>query len=108
MAIGEIASWLGRNVLATTKVDIYSDSQAAIRSLGSMSLNMITARNFRAFLNEMTKLFENRLEWFAGQKIIRENCRSEDFERLGTTLQIPREFESIGIARTTCKPNSRW
>jgi ribonuclease HI len=103
LAIKEVADWLGRNVLSTNAVNIYSDSQAAVKSLGSMFLNTITAQNCRASLNEMAKQFKIRLIWVPGHRNILGNCRADQLARLGTTLQVPARLECVGVPLATCK-----
>jgi ribonuclease HI len=103
LAIKEVADWLGRNVLSTNVVNIFSDSQAAVKSMGSMFLNTITAQNCRASLNEMAKQFKIRLIWVPGHSDIPGNCRADQLARLGTTLQVPARLECVGTPLATCK-----
>lgn len=103
LAIKEVADWLGRNVLSTNAVNIFSDSQAAVKSMGSMFLNTITAQNCRASLNEMAKQFKIRLIWVPGHRDIPGNCRADELARLGTTLQVPARLECVGTPLSTCK-----
>lgn len=107
LAIKEVADWLSCNVLSTTAVNIYSDSQAAVKSLKSMFLKTRSALNCRTSLNEMAKQFDIRLIWVPGHRDIPGNCKADELARLGTTLQVPTELECVGMPLETCKLNLR-
>ena len=118
MAIREVAIWLSRNVVTNIGVIIYTDSQAAIRSLEATSLNSQTALDCRRSLNEMAQQFNIHLIWVPGHRDIPGNCKADELARMGTTLQILDEFADIGAPLSTCKlwlmqeaietSNKRW
>ena len=57
LANRDVAEWLRRNVVANTGVNIYSNSQAAIRSMESVALNLRTAQDCRSSLSSLTFTF---------------------------------------------------
>ena len=118
MAIKEVAEWLRHNILTKIGINIFSDSQAAIKSLESIFLNSKTALSCRKSLNEMAEQFKIHLIWVPGHRDIPGNCKADELARLGTTLQIPGSLESVGMPLASCKlilrnrsietTNQRW
>ena len=99
----EVAEWLKNNVLTKIRVNIFSDSQAAIKSLDSVFLNSKTALNCRRSLNEMAEQFDIHLIWVPGHRNIPGNSKADELARLGTTLQTPGYLESVGMPLESCK-----
>lgn len=118
LAIAEVAKWLRCNVLTKVGINIFSDSQAAIKSLESVFLNSTSALNCRKSLNEMAQQFDIHLIWVPGHRDIPGNCRADELARLGSTLRVPARLESVGMPLATCKlflrekadreANDRW
>ena len=103
LAIKEVLAWLRENVISSKDICIFSDSQAAIKSLDGVSTNSRTAHDCRSSLLEMAQQFNIHLCWVPGHRDIAGNCMADELAKKGTTLPISPEKELIGIPIATCK-----
>ena len=99
LAIRAAVDWLRYNVLTKVGVNIYSDSQAAIKSLSNVFLTSRSALDCRRSLNEMAEQFKIHLIWMPGHRDIPGNCRADELARLGTTLHVKRRAFSTAKDR---------
>jgi len=104
-AIHEALTILKTDMISIDNINIFSDSQAAIKSLGSTSFNSKIAIECRRSLDEMAEQFNINLIWVPGHTDVEGNCIADDLAREGTTIQILPEKERIGIPLATCKLN---
>ena len=103
LAIKEVAEWLRYNVLTKVGINIFCDSQAAIKSLDSVFLNSTSALSCRRSLNEMAQQFDIHRIWVPGHRNIPGNCKADELARLGTTLRTPTNQVPVGMPLATCK-----
>lgn len=103
VAINEVIDWLRYNTISTTDIVIFTDSQAAIKSLGSVSCRSIVVQECQSSLNEMAEHFNVQLTWVPGHTDVPGNCTADELARKGTTLQILPKREQLGIPLSTCK-----
>ncbi|XP_070854745.1 uncharacterized protein [Drosophila suzukii] len=69
-------------------INIYSDSQAAIRSIISTNTNSHTISTCRKSLHEMALQFKIYLIWVPGHRNITGNCIADELARHGTTVPL--------------------
>ncbi|XP_055836606.1 uncharacterized protein LOC129905204 [Episyrphus balteatus] len=103
LAIKEVLSWLRENVISNTDIRIFSDSQAAIKSLASVSTNSIMVLDCQTSLREMSEQFNIHLVWVPGHRDIPGNCRADELAKLGTITALQPERNNIGTPIATCK-----
>ena len=103
MAIKEALSWLKKNVISARDIRIFSDSQAAIKSLESTSINSLVALDCRSSLVEMAEQFNIHLCWVPGHRDIPGNCKADELAKEGTTLPILPDNGTLGIPIATRK-----
>lgn len=103
IAIGKVFSWLRNNVVTYTKVNIFTDSQAAIKSLNSSTVNSKTVRKCLTSLLVMSEFFQFRIIWVPGHSDIPGNCVADELARKGTALQAPCHMESAYMPFATCR-----
>jgi ribonuclease HI len=118
IAIEEALTWLKHNVISSKDITIYVDSQAAIRSLESVSLTSRVALSCLSSLNEMGEHFNIQLIWVPGHSDVKGNCRADELARHGTTLQLLPERANLGRPISALKlalrneaiasTNARW
>jgi len=97
---------------------IFSDSQAVLRALDSFTTNSKTISECRKSLNEMATHLRNNLIWVPGHRNIEGNCIADELARQGTTADILRGKDTVGMPMATCKlllrqrlytlSNNRW
>ena len=104
-AIQEALTIVKESQIGTDNINIFSDSQAAIKSLSSMTFNSKIAIDCRRSLDEMAEQFNINLIWVPGHTDVKGNCIADDLARKGTTVQILPDKERIGIPLATCKLN---
>ena len=63
VAIEEVLCWLKHNVISSVDIAIYVDSQAAIKSLESVSMTSRVALDCHSSLNEMSEHFNIQIIW---------------------------------------------
>ncbi|XP_043062752.1 uncharacterized protein LOC122319487 [Drosophila yakuba] len=68
----------------SSHVSIFSDSQAAIKSIASISSHSKTVSNCRSSLHEMTQQFVISLIWVPGHRDIEGNSIADELAREGT------------------------
>ncbi|KAL7725151.1 hypothetical protein ACLKA6_018676 [Drosophila palustris] len=85
------------------KINIYSDSQAAIKSIASTTSKSTSVSKYRRSLHEMAELFDIRLVWVPGHQDIQGNCIADESARRGTTDTLLPNKEDISMPLATCK-----
>jgi len=92
-------------VQAPGHLNIYSDSQAAIKSIYSTNTNSRTIADFRRSLHEMANQFTISVIWVPGHRDIVGNCIADELARQGTTKPLQPGEENVGMPMATCKLN---
>ncbi|XP_041449660.1 LOW QUALITY PROTEIN: uncharacterized protein LOC121404391, partial [Drosophila obscura] len=103
IAIKEALSCLQEIAPAATHINIYSDSQAAIKSLNAITTSSATVANCRKSLHEMAYQFVISLIWVPGHQDIEDNCIADELARAGTTIPLLHDKEDIRMPMATCK-----
>ncbi|XP_043071850.1 uncharacterized protein LOC122322808 [Drosophila grimshawi] len=85
VAIKEAIDCLERLKVRPSNINIYIDSQAAIKSISSISSNSISVTSCRKSLHEMAKQQVISLIWVPGHQDIEGNCTADELARKGTT-----------------------
>ena len=116
-AIGEAISRINQENFSKP-ICIFSDSQAAIKSLGNILSHSKTVIACRRSLQEIANHVPLHLIWVPGHRDISGNCIADELAREGTNLPLLQEREHFGIPLSTCKlqvktttehlANSRW
>jgi len=96
VAIEEVLCWLKHNVISSNDIAIYVDSQAAIKSLESVTMTSRVTLDCHSSLNEMGKHFNIRIIWVPGHSNVMGNCRADELARQGTTLQLLPDRKELG------------
>ena len=96
VAIEEVLCWLKHNVISSIDIAIYVDSQAAIKSLESVTMTSRVTLDCHSSLNEMGKHFNIRIIWVPGHSNVMGNCRADELARQGTTLQLLPDRKELG------------
>ena len=86
-------------------INLFSDSQAALKALDSNINKSKTLMKCRESLNEIAKHFIIKLQWIPGHQSIEGNCKADELARNGTTIDILPEKEMFGNPMATCKVN---
>jgi len=102
-AIKEALICLGNLSLQRGHLNIYIDSQAAIKSIYSTNTNSRTISDCRRSLHEMVNQFTISLIWVPGHRDIVGNCIAHELTRLGTTKPLLPGKENVGMPIATCK-----
>jgi len=97
-AIKESLTSLGNISLQRRHLNIYSDSQAAIKSIYSTNTNSRTIEDFRKSLHEMANQFTIRIIWVPGSI-------ADELVRQGTIKPLLPGKENVGMPMATCKLN---
>jgi len=87
-AIKETLTSLGNLSLQRGHLNIYSDSQAAIKSIYSTNTNSRTIADCRRSLQEMANQFTISLIWVPGHRETVGNCIVDELARQGTTKPL--------------------
>ena len=103
LAINTVVEWLARNVVSARHINIYSDSQAAIKSLKSTIQTSKVSRKCKISLNGISEHFKVRLVWVPGHSNVPGNCKADELARRGTTETITDKFINIGRPLATLK-----
>jgi len=104
-AIKEALNCLGNISLQRGHLNIYSDSQAAIKSIYSTSTNSRTIADFRRSFHETASQFTISLIWVPGHWYIVGNCTADELARQGTIMPLLPGMENVGMPMTTFKLN---
>jgi len=88
---------LGNIILQKGHLNIYSDSQAAIKSIYSTSTNSRTLAYCRRSLHEMASQFTFSLIWVPGHRDIVFNCIVDELARQRTILPLLPGKESVSM-----------
>ena len=97
-ALNEVPNWLKRNITTSTTINIFTDSQAAIKSLNSSTIRSKTVRDCLTALAEVSDYFHVKITWFTGHSDIAGNCMADELARAGTNLIVRSEHLSIPVA----------
>ena len=84
-------------------LQVFSDSQAALKALDSCVDNSKTIMECDRSLNEMAKHYKITLIWVPGHQNIEGNCITDELARKGTTIEILQEKDTIGMPIATCR-----
>lgn len=82
-------------------MNIFSDSQFAIKSLSNIFLNLRPPLDFRSSLNEMAEKSKNPS--YLGHSDIPENCRADEW----ASLKTPGKIKSVEMPPESCRLNLR-
>jgi len=96
-AIKEALTCLGNISLQGGLLNIYSDSQAAIKSIYSTNTNSRTIADCRRSLHEMANQFTISLLWVPGHRDIVGNCIADELARQGTIKPLLPGMENVGM-----------
>ena len=94
MTIYRATQWILINGVPFTRILIFSDSQAAIKSLSNVANNSRIVRECRRCLNFLSGRFSVTLSWVPGHCDIPGNCSADGQARAGALLP---EFSSIDL-----------
>ncbi|KAM8708087.1 hypothetical protein ACLKA7_015114 [Drosophila subpalustris] len=103
LAINESLKLLQRSNTAYGRINIYSDSQAAIKSIAATTTKSTSVSNCRRSLHEMAEFFDICLIWVPGHEDIPGNCIADELARRGTTDILLPDKEDISMPLATCK-----
>ncbi|KAL7726480.1 hypothetical protein ACLKA6_001102 [Drosophila palustris] len=84
-------------------INIYSDSQAAIKSIAATTTKSLSVLKCRKSLHEMAEHFDICLIWVPGHQDIPGNCIADELARQGTTEILLPDKEDISMPLATCK-----
>jgi len=118
MAIQEAMSHLDTSEHRDIDIFIFSDSQADLRALDSYTTKSKTNSECRKSANEMATHQRINLIWVPGHQNIVGNCIAHVLARQGTTADILRDKDTVGMPMATYKlhlrqrlytlSNNRW
>ncbi|KAL7723518.1 hypothetical protein ACLKA6_008711 [Drosophila palustris] len=98
LTINEALITLKNSYATSSTINIYSDSQAAIKSIAATTTKSLSVSKCRKSLHEMAEHFDICLIWVPGHQDIPGNCiADDDVDRLLTTRLVP--FFSGHLAR---------
>jgi len=103
MAIREAMTLLDTSVHQDIDMFIFSDSQADLRAPDSYTTNSKTISECRKSLNEMATHLRINLIWVPVHRNIEGNCLADELARQGTTADILRVKDTVGMPMATCK-----
>ena len=98
IAIYRAAQWILVNCVPFNHVSVFSDSQAAIRSMSSFLNNARMVRECRHCLDLISERFSVSLVCVPGHSNVLENCRADELARAGALLPESSSFE-LGIPK---------
>ena len=102
-AIKEVLDWLRINVVSSTQVNIYTDSQASIKCLASHTMRSKFASECLASLKVMAEFFTIQLIWVPGHCDVPGNCLADELARSGTTALLSDSRKRVGIPLASCR-----
>ena len=91
-----------RNITTSTTINIFTDSQAAIKSLNSPTIRSKTVRDCLTALAEVSDYFQIKIAWVPGHSDIPGNCMADELARAGTNLMVRSEQEHLSIPIASC------
>ena len=100
--VSEVLKWLMRNITASTTINIFTDSQAAIKSLNSLTIRSKTVRDCLTALMEMANYFQIKISWVPSHSDIPGNCKVDELTRADTHLQNRSIHENLNKPFPTC------
>ncbi|KAL7726161.1 hypothetical protein ACLKA6_002663 [Drosophila palustris] len=103
LAIKEAIDILKISNVTSGSINIYSDSQAAIKSIAATTTNSISVSKCRKSLHEMAGHFDICLIWVPGHQDIPGNCIVDELARIGTTNVLLPDKEDTSMPLATCK-----
>ncbi|XP_053968462.1 uncharacterized protein LOC128869891 [Anastrepha ludens] len=103
LAISESLLMLNKSVVTVRDIFIYSDSQAALKSLLSSKHSSKTVKECYKLLTTLAQYFSINLLWVPGHSNIIGNCKADELARLGSSLQISQDRLDIPMPLATCK-----
>ncbi|KAM8702395.1 hypothetical protein ACLKA7_007726 [Drosophila subpalustris] len=103
LAIKEAIDILKNSNVTSGSINIYSDSQAAIKSIAATTTNSISVSKCRKTLHEMAGHFDICLIWVPGHQDIPGNCIADELARKGTTNFLLPDKEDTSMPLATCK-----
>ncbi|KAM8714804.1 hypothetical protein ACLKA7_001208 [Drosophila subpalustris] len=103
LAINEALIFLKNSHAISGTINIYSDSQAAIKSIAATSTKSTSVLKFRKSLQEMAEHFDIHLIWVPGHQDIPGNCIADELARRGTTNILLPDKEDISMPLASCK-----
>jgi len=102
-AVSKVPKCHMRNITTSTTINIFTDSQAAIKSLNSMTIRSKTVRDCLTALTEVANYFQIKIAWVPGHSDIPGNCKADELARAGTHLQNRSIRENLNIPFATCR-----
>jgi len=106
IAINHIADRLSEIQISGEDIWIYSDSQAAVRSLSSNSFTSKVVRSCTISLNEIGTYNRVRILWIPGHRDFNGNCIADEFARQGSSLEQVDYGHDISVSINTAKYKS--
>jgi len=106
-AIREALNFLGNISLQRGHLNIYRDSQAAIKSIYSTNTNSRTIADCRRSLHEMASQFTISLIWVTGHRDIVGPCIANELARQSTIVPLLPGKENVVMSMATCKLNTK-
>ncbi|KAL7726068.1 hypothetical protein ACLKA6_008526 [Drosophila palustris] len=103
LAINEALITLKNSYATSGTINIYSDSQAAIKSIAATTTKSLSVSKCRKSLHEMAEHFDICLIWVPGHRDIPGNCIADELARQGTTEILLPDKEGISMPLATCK-----
>ncbi|XP_043071820.1 uncharacterized protein LOC122322803 [Drosophila grimshawi] len=105
LAIKEDIDCLERLKVSPSNINIYIDSQAAIKSISSIFSNSISIITCHKSLHEIAKQHVISLIWVPGHQDSEVNCKADELTRKDTVLPLLAGKEGISMPLATCKLN---
>lgn len=118
VAIKKGLSLILNRPLSGRDVYIFSDSQAALKSLESTRHSSKTIVQCHQLLEKVSQYFNITLVWVPGHRDIEGNCVADELAREGTKMELYSHNQAIPMPIATCKlhidrqtlsaANARW
>ncbi|XP_036320510.1 uncharacterized protein LOC118735019 [Rhagoletis pomonella] len=102
-AIQEAVEHLRTREVIYNDIFIYSDSQAALKALDSVTCSSKTVADCRRSLNEMAEQSALHLVWVPGHRNIPGNEKADELAREGTSAPLSQAWKGLGMPLATCK-----
>lgn len=94
---------LTKSVPTTKNISIYTNRQAAFKSLKPLGVSSKIVKELHDFLVDLTSYFRINLQWIPAHNNIPGNCETDEPSKASTTLQLKFEKELIYIPLGTCR-----